>query len=171
LLGVGAVALAAGVLAGANALAGRSDIDTVSVSGATAGGFSGTMPNGQPFVTGGGTTGGGTTGGGSTGGTGGATGGSTGGATKVVVDPSIAAASKKFQDASANLNAVLDKMSGVPTFDPARFRAAEERDRGATYNINVTGAFDREATAREIVNTINDSFYRGTGGANNLQIA
>ena len=41
----------------------------------------------------------------------------------------------------------------------------------ATYNINVSGAFDRERTAREIVNTINDSFYRGTGGATNLQIA
>jgi hypothetical protein len=81
LLGVGAVALAAGVLAGANALAGRSDTDTVSMPGASGGGFSGTMPNGQPFVTGGGGTGGGggTTGGGSTGGAGGFTGGSIGG--------------------------------------------------------------------------------------------
>lgn len=124
-------------------------------------------------TTGGGTTGGGTTGAGVvTGGTGGATGGNTGAATTVVVDPSIAAASKKFQDASANLNAVLDKMGDAPSFDAGRFRMAEERDRvGATYNINVSGAFDKEGTAREIYNIINDSFYRGTGGAGNLQIA
>ena len=48
---------------------------------------------------------------------------------------------------------------------------AERLGLGATYNINVSGAFDRERTAREIVDTINDSFYRGTGGANNLQLA
>jgi hypothetical protein len=45
---------------------------------------------------------------------------------------------------------------------------AEAATSGATYNINVSGAFDRERTAREIVETINDSFYRGTGGAGNL---
>ena len=56
-------------------------------------------------------------------------------------------------------------------FNPGRFRQAEAATSGATYNINVSGAFDRERTAREIVDTINDSFYRGTGGANNLQIA
>ena len=174
LLGVGAVALAAGVLAGANALAGRSDTDTVSM-GAPGGGFSGTMPNGQPFVTGGGGagTGGGTTGG--IGGGGGFTGGPTGGGVGgggIVIDPSIAAASKKAQEASANLNAVLDRINGTAGagFNPGRFRMAEAASSGATYNINVSGAFDRERTAREIVETINDSFYRGTGGANNLQI-
>jgi hypothetical protein len=57
------------------------------------------------------------------------------------------------------------------SFNAGRFRAAEAATSGATYNINVSGAFDREGTAREIVNTINDSFYRGTGGANNLQLA
>jgi hypothetical protein len=54
-------------------------------------------------------------------------------------------------------------------FNPGRFREAEAATSGATYNINVSGAFDRERTAREIVETINDSFYRGTGGANSLQ--
>jgi hypothetical protein len=53
-------------------------------------------------------------------------------------------------------------------FNPGRFRQAEAATSGATYNINVSGAFDRERTAREIVETINDSFYRGTGGAGNL---
>jgi phage-related protein len=57
------------------------------------------------------------------------------------------------------------------SFNAGSFRAAEAASSGATYNINVSGAFDREGTAREIVNTINDSFYRGTGGANNLQLA
>jgi hypothetical protein len=57
------------------------------------------------------------------------------------------------------------------SFNAGRFRQGEAATSGATYNINVSGAFDREGTAREIVNTINDSFYRGTGGANNLQLA
>jgi phage-related protein len=33
-------------------------------------------------------------------------------------------------------------------------------------NLTVNGALDSEGTARTIVNTLNDSFYRGTGGAN-----
>ena len=37
--------------------------------------------------------------------------------------------------------------------------------------INVSGAIDPEGTARTIVDTLNNSFYRGTGGANALQIA
>jgi len=57
------------------------------------------------------------------------------------------------------------------SFGAGTFRAAEAAPSVATYNINVSGAFDRERTAREIVDTINDSFYRGTGGANNLQSA
>jgi hypothetical protein len=48
---------------------------------------------------------------------------------------------------------------------------AEERDRQTTINLTVTGAFDKEGTARTIVDTLNNSFYRGTGGATNLQIA
>jgi len=34
-----------------------------------------------------------------------------------------------------------------------------------TINVNVSGAIDSEGTARTIVNTLNDSFYRGTNGA------
>jgi hypothetical protein len=37
--------------------------------------------------------------------------------------------------------------------------------------INVSGAIDPEGTARTIVDTLNNSFYRGTGGAGSLQIA
>ena len=38
----------------------------------------------------------------------------------------------------------------------------------ARINITVNGAIDSEGTARTIVNTLNDSFYRGTGGGGNL---
>lgn len=39
----------------------------------------------------------------------------------------------------------------------------------ATINVTVNGAIDSEGTARTIVNTLNDSFFRGTGGAGALQ--
>jgi hypothetical protein len=51
-------------------------------------------------------------------------------------------------------------------------RANSERlGLGTTINLTVTGAFDKEGTARTIVDTLNNSYYRGTGGASNLQIA
>jgi phage-related protein len=37
-------------------------------------------------------------------------------------------------------------------------------------NVTVNGAIDAEGTARTIVNTLNDSFYRGTGGASTFRI-
>ena len=40
-----------------------------------------------------------------------------------------------------------------------------------TINLNVTGAIDPEGTARSIINVLNNSFYRGTGGANTLQFS
>jgi hypothetical protein len=39
---------------------------------------------------------------------------------------------------------------------------------GTTINVNVSGAVDREGTARTIVETLNDSYYRGTNGARGL---
>jgi large-conductance mechanosensitive channel len=53
-------------------------------------------------------------------------------------------------------------------FNPGRFRQGEAASMGTTINLTVTGAFDREGTARTIVETLNDSYYRGTGGAGNL---
>jgi len=38
----------------------------------------------------------------------------------------------------------------------------------STINLTVNGAIDSEGTARTIVNTLNDSYYRGTGGASAL---
>lgn len=40
-----------------------------------------------------------------------------------------------------------------------------------TINLTVNGAIDSEGTARTIIETLNDSYYRGTGGAGSLQIA
>ena len=39
----------------------------------------------------------------------------------------------------------------------------------ARINVTVNGAIDAEGTARTIVNVLNDSFFRGTGGAGALQ--
>jgi hypothetical protein len=48
-------------------------------------------------------------------------------------------------------------------------RANSERlGLGTTINLTVTGAFDKEGTARTIVDTLNNSYYRGTGGAGQL---
>ena len=39
---------------------------------------------------------------------------------------------------------------------------------GGNIYINVSGAIDQEGTARRIVDVLNNSFYRGTNGANAL---
>ena len=70
---------------------------------------------------------------------------------------------------AAAASATNNVVSG--SFNPGRFRAAEATSMGTTINLTVTGAFDKEGTARTIVDTLNNSFYRGTGGANNLQLA
>jgi hypothetical protein len=90
---------------------------------------------------------------------GGATSVSTGGGTTNGIAGAVASA------ASAANNIVTG------SFNAGRFREAEAASMGTTINLTVTGAFDREGTARTIVETLNDSFYRGTGGAGNLQLA
>ena len=132
-------------------------------------------------LTGGGTTGGSTTGGGSLTGTGGTgTGGSTSiGAvakkvTKVVDD--VAGAFDNFTSGTTTLAGVMAASnkpfqfgtSGVNTSSLAGIAAASN---APTINLTVNGAMDAEGTARTIVDTLNNSFYRGTGGATNLQIA
>jgi len=117
LLGVGATALAAGVLAGANAIANKSNTSTAT-SGSSVAGFSGTMPNGQSFNTG------------------------------VASAASSAAAASKVV---ASTGTKSTKTAASPNI-----------------NLTVNGAIDREGTARTIVDTLNNSFYRGTGGAGNL---
>jgi hypothetical protein len=57
--------------------------------------------------------------------------------------------------------------SGVNTNTLAGIMAAS----GPTYNINVTGALDKEGVARQIVEIINESSYRGGGGPGSALIA
>jgi hypothetical protein len=54
--------------------------------------------------------------------------------------------------------------SGVNTNTLAGIMAAS----GPTFNLTVNGAMDKEGTARTIVETLNNSYYRGTGGATGL---
>ena len=147
LLGVGAVALAAGVLAGANALANRGNGELPEAPSTGSIPFkSGFAPSAggtyvPPVVT---------TTGGSTGST--QTGGN-GVSTAVQVAASAAAST----------------VAG--SFDVGRFRMAENASMAPVYNINVTGALDKEGVARQIVEIINESSYRGGGGAGSALIA
>ena len=47
-------------------------------------------------------------------------------------------------------------------------RAGNITPKTSNITVNVNGAIDPEGTARTIVDTLNNAFYRGTGGANNL---
>jgi hypothetical protein len=210
LLGVGAVALAAGVLAAANALAGQGDVSTTGLGGGATG-FSGTMPNGQPFSTSG------------------ATGraftsaeeaaqfareaeaaakaraqinanvartqaqAATTATLKAQTDAARAAraaaaalaAQTKLEQSmvpgafdsvasgTTTLAGILNEStrafpfgtSGANTNTLAGVLAASA---APTINITVNGAMDKEGTARTLVDTLNNSYYRGTGGAGNL---
>jgi len=57
------------------------------------------------------------------------------------------------------------------SFNAGSFRAAESASMAPVYNINVTGALDKEGVARQIVEIINESSYRGGGGAGSALIA
>jgi hypothetical protein len=58
--------------------------------------------------------------------------------------------------------------SKVVASNSAGTRSAGTAAAGTTINLNVNGAIDKEGTARTIVDTLNNSYYRGTGGATNL---
>jgi hypothetical protein len=148
-------------------------IGETSVATPGASGFSGTMPGGGSFTTGGETagTGGGGGGGGITTST--FTGGASGGSSK-----GVSTASKTAATAQAAITGLgASGVSGVSTTSLAGILAASGGDRGSmtsagtTINLTVNGAIDKEGTARTIVDTLNNSFYRGTGGAGNLVTA
>jgi hypothetical protein len=80
----------------------------------------------------------------------------------------VATAAKTAATAAAAITGLgASGTSGVSTTSLAGIMAAS----GTTINVNVSGALDKEGTARTIVDTLNNSYYRGTGGASNLQIA
>ena len=61
--------------------------------------------------------------------------------------------------------------TAVGSFNAGSFRMAESASMAPVYNINVTGALDKEGVARQIVEIINESSYRGGGGAGSALIA
>ena len=87
--------------------------------------------------------------------TGGGTSGTTSSTSSVAKAASTAVAASAFPFGT----------SGVNTNTLAGIMAAS----GPTYNINVTGALDKEGVARQIVEIINDSAARGTGGVGAFQ--
>ena len=140
LLGVGAVALAAGVLSAANALANRdSGIEAPST---------GAIPFASGFAAPAGTTSGG--GGGGTGG-GSFTGAGGGGGISTAAAAAKAASEVPIglQTGSAQAKGLSDQQVGGG---------------GTTINLTVVGAYDKEGTARTIVETLNNSTFRGGGG-------
>jgi hypothetical protein len=71
--------------------------------------------------------------------------------------------------AASTVAATAAASSVASSFNPGSFRMAEARDSGDTYNINVTGALDKEGVARQIVDIIQSSNLRGTNGSLSLQ--
>jgi hypothetical protein len=152
------------VIRGLNLVNPGEDIPQLKKIGSPVGtpGFSGTTPGGQSFagtltvpkIPGVTTTTSGTT-------TTATTGGKTG-----VAAAGLTTASKVAATAAASTGIIVGS-----NFNPGAFRAAEAATNPPTINLTVNGAIDSEGTARTIVQTLNDSFYRGTGGASSLQIA
>jgi len=85
--------------------------------------------------------------------------------TPTVIPSAISSVAASAASAASTANIVNG------SFRAGAFRAAEARDSGTTINLTVTGAFEPEGTARTIIDTLNNSFYRGTGGAGNFQVA
>jgi hypothetical protein len=65
----------------------------------------------------------------------------------------------------AGVTSAVAAAVSIGSFNAGSFRAAESASMAPVYNINVTGALDKEGVARQIVEIINDSSYRGSGGA------
>ena len=87
--------------------------------------------------------------------------------TPTIVVPSTSGVTTASNVAATAANAVATNVV-TGSFNAGRFREAEAASMGTTINLTVTGAYDREGTARTIVETLNSSAYRGTGGASNL---
>jgi hypothetical protein len=167
LLGVGAVALAAGVLAGANALARSSD--TSGAETFAVGGAPGAISGGA---------------GGSTGGGGGGGGG--GGTIPTIKIPKIpeikgdkggtegvAGAGTTDSQNTARLIAAAAAASASMSDINARTMAIRARERGdvpstVVVNVNAPSIINEEGFTRAINEAQNNSFFRGTGGATNL---
>ena len=142
LLGVGAVALAAAVLSGANALANRS-------SGTAEAPSTGAIPFASGFAAPAGTSGGG----------GGFTGGGTGGGSFTGAGGGVTTAAKAAEAASTQIIGLRTQSAQAAGLSDQQVGGG-----GTTINLTVVGAYDKEGTARTIVETLNNSTSRGGGG-------
>ena len=151
LLGVGAVALAAGVLAGANALARSGDTpgaETFAVRGAPGAISGGTKSTGSTTVSGGGV--------------------SSGGGVATAVK-SAATATKAITGAfTDSQNAARLAAQGGGGFTDSQNAARLTAQGGITINVNAPSIIDEEAFSRATANALNNSTFRGTNGASNL---
>jgi hypothetical protein len=161
------------VIKGINAIKGGSDISLIPKIGVTtpstgaipfSTGFGAPSTGAIPFATGFGPT---QTSGTSTGTSGGKTtgGGVVVSGTGTTTGGGVATVAKTSATVAASASNV------VSNFNAGSFRMGEAATMGTVINLTVTGAIDSEGTARTIVDTLNDSYYRGTGGATNLQTA
>ena len=151
LLGVGAVALAAGVLAGANALARSGDTpgaETFAVGGAPGAISGGARSTGSTTVSGGG-------------------GGGGGGVATAV--KTAATATKAITGAfTDSQNAARLAAQGGGGFTDSQNAARLAAQNGITINVNAPSIIDEEAFSRATTNALNNSTFRGTNGASNL---
>jgi len=155
LLGVGAVALAAGVLAGANALARSSDVggaETFAVGGAPGAISGGSRSTGSTTISGAGSTGAVSTGGGV----------ATAVKTAEIANKAITGA---FTDSQNTARLLAQGGGGFTDSQNAARLAAQGR---ITINVNAPSIINEEGFTRAINEAQNNSFFRGTGGATNL---
>jgi hypothetical protein len=169
LLGVGAVALAAAVLAAANALVGNDEKLPQFAVGGAPGAISGGIGAG-----------------GGAGGAGGGGGGGGGGVVPKIVIPKIpdikgdaggtegvAGAGTTDSQNTARLIAAAAAASASMSDINARTMAIRARERGdvpstVVVNVNAPSIINEEGFTRAINEAQNNSFFRGTGGATNL---
>ena len=91
---------------------------------------------------------------------------------RTTLTPSIAIPAPSNGASSVGGNSGIQKMSNLPSLldssgqltAAGRISLPPEMRPSVTVNIGIAG--DPEATARAIVDTVNNSNYRGTGGAN-----
>lgn len=154
LLGVGAAALAAGVLSAANALANKYDTDTSNLN------VGGTNLGNRPL------------GGGVSSGSG-AISGSTGGGGFSGISSS--SSSSTGRSSSVDNRTLLEKVAdenfikNMPAgnFNPSMARRADEVG-NVTINVNAPSVIDREGFSRAVVDALNESSYRNGGGGGQL---
>jgi hypothetical protein len=149
LLGVGAAALAAGVLSAANALANKYDTEAASTNTKSQSDYNAIAGVPKPFNAGSGGSGGGIS-------TGGTSGGSILGGGSGVGIGTIKPAPTLIERVTEE-NFIKNMAPG--NFDPSAVRRADER----TVNITVNGAVDAVSTARQIAEILNqEAAYSGS---------